>query len=328
MGVLKLVPGISAARLAHLATIDVASLPGDYYPYEYWIEEGVGITGPAASPFGPGPTKIDTDVIHYGAGYYPNGVENINMVQHLRATNRDYTFNRGYSIGYNHFIDAFGNVWEARGWRIRNAANSTVAPNFNVRSMSMHVVVSKTNSNPTDATAYPANAAQAASLRWYRREQKRRAGFELALLGHRDTKPTGCPGSGIYHQIWHTDDFDITESPVVVEPPVEPPVVVVPPSSSKPVDSDLMVTIWQGTDCAAEFIGMVDKNGNALEIRWIQGDPKYIAARDAHIAAGGRVERQPLTGRRFQYVVLHGPVPYGDSYAWSEADFLLVKPDA
>lgn len=321
MGVLKLVPGISVSRLAHLATIDVASLPGDYYPYEYWIEDGVGISGPAASPYGPGPSKIDTDVIHYGAGYYPNGVENINMVQHLRATNRDYTFNRGYSIGYNHFIDAFGNVWEARGWKIRNAANSTAVNNFNVRSMSMHVVVSKTNANPSDATAYPANAAQAASLRWYRREQRRRAGFELALLGHRDTKPTGCPGSGIYFQIWNTDEFDITEPvPPVVAPPV-------PPYSSKPVDSDLMITVWQGTDCAAEFIGMVDKNGNALEIRWIQ-TAKQQRQRDAHLAAGARLERQPITNRRFQYVTLLGPVPYGDSYNWTEEDFSEVKPNA
>ncbi len=240
MGVLKLVPGISPARLAHLATIDVGSLPGDYYPYEYWVEEGFPISGPAASPFGPGPDKIDTDVVHYAAAYYKNGSDNVDMVQKLRAENRDYWLNRnpGYALGYNHQMDRKGNIWECRGWRIRNAANSTTAPNFNVRSMSMHIVVSKLNSIPTDSQAEQANAAQIASMKWYRKEQKRRAGFELALLGHRDTKPTGCPGSGIYFQIWNTNDFAI---PVVIEPKPEPPIIVVPPSTGKRKKMDFIV---------------------------------------------------------------------------------------
>ncbi len=78
----------------------------------------------------------------------------------------------------------------------------------------------------------------------------------------------------------------------------------------------------------AEFIGVVDKNDNALEVRWIQGDPRHIAVRDAHIAAGARVVREQLGGGRFRNVVLNGPLPFGDVIQWTESDFFLVKPNA
>lgn len=242
MGHLVIPAGVTIPswRRQHLDTIDVDSLPGDYYPYECWVEAGFPISGPAAAGFGPGPDRIDTDVCHYAAAYYSNGSENVGMVRKLRAENRDYWLNRnpGYALGYNHQGDRHGNCWECRGWLIRNAANSTVAPNFNIRSMSMHLVVSKLNSIPTDSQAETANDKQIALMQWYRREQRRRAGFELALLGHRDTKPTGCPGSGIYFQIWSTDVFDI-DAPIVIDP--QPPAVFLPEE-----DDMTVITRWEG----------------------------------------------------------------------------------
>jgi hypothetical protein len=125
----------------------------------------------------------------------------------------------------------------------------------------------------------------------------------------------------LYNQVVSKRVLEIIGTPPTPEPPPVPPVV------NPPLDSDLMITVWKGTDCLAEFIGMVDKNGNALEIRWI-ATAQQQAARDAHIRAGARVEAQPLTGRRFQYVVLQGPIPTGDTYAWSDADFSEVRPNA
>lgn len=124
----------------------------------------------------------------------------------------------------------------------------------------------------------------------------------------------------LYNQVVSKRILNIIGTPTQPQPSV-PPVV------NPPLDSDLMITVWKGTDCLAEFIGMVDKNGNALEIRWI-ATAKQQAVRDAHIAAGARVESQPLTGHRFQNVVLQGPLPVGDTYNWTEADFAEVRPNA
>lgn len=146
----------------------------------------------------------------------------------------------------------------------------------------------------------------------------------------------------VNNEPWHVQPIEVptarrnyTGAPLQVwklpgeaTPPKPDPKPNVPDPKPTPVNSDFMIKVWQGTDCAAEFIGMVDKNGNALEIRWIQGDPKYIDMRDAHIKAGAAVEKQPLTNRRWRHVTLLGPIPHGDTYNWTEADFFLVKPNA
>lgn len=86
-----------------------------------------------------------------------------------------------------------------------------------------------------------------------------------------------------------------------------------------------MVTVFQPNDCKAEFIGMTDANGNALEVEWIQ-TAKDQARRDAHIKAGARIDKGPGTRGRFVNCNLIGPIPTGDTYPWSAKDFNKVRP--
>lgn len=97
-----------------------------------------------------------------------------------------------------------------------------------------------------------------------------------------------------------------------------------PTPTPLPHGGDLMITVFQPSDCDAEFIGMVDKNGNALEIEWIDSAAAQ-ARRDAHIGAGARIDKGPATKKRFTNCILRGRVPVGDSqYQWSAADFFRV----
>lgn len=101
------------------------------------------------------------------------------------------------------------------------------------------------------------------------------------------------------------------------------PVVIVPQPSDPPAGGDIVITVFQPTDCLAQFIAVCDKNGNALEVRWISS-AKDQAVRDNHLAAGARVDRGDCTKGRFRNCVLRGPVPHGDAYAWTPDDFWLV----
>jgi N-acetylmuramoyl-L-alanine amidase len=90
------------------------------------------------------------------------------------------------------------------------------------------------------------------------------------------------------------------------------------------VKKDLMITIFKPTDCLAEFIAMTDSNGNALEVEWITtvADQRR---RDAHIAAGAKVDRGPVTKGRFINCILNSALPVGDTYNWSPSDFHRIR---
>ena len=76
-----------------------------HHPRTAWQETGYPITGPAPKQ------RATTAVLHY------SGSDNIpdNIPQWLRSMQRDYTNNRGYSLGYWQLVDQTGNAWQIRG---------------------------------------------------------------------------------------------------------------------------------------------------------------------------------------------------------------------
>ena len=77
--------------------------------------------------------------------------------------------------------------------------------------------------------------------------------------------------------------------------------------------------IFKPTDSAAQFIGIADKNGNAIYLTWVD---KQRA--DAWQAAGIEVfDKLSLGG--FTNCVLLGPLPTGDAlHEWTGAEFFRV----
>jgi hypothetical protein len=126
---------------------------------------------------------------------------------------------------------------------------------------------------------------------------------------------TACPGVPIHNRM--------PELRTPYQAPTIPPPVVVPPTPPTS-NGDLMIVVFQPTDCAAEFIGMQDKNGNVLELEWING-AEGIRHRDAHISAGAKIVKGPHANGRFKNCTLTGPIPHGDSITWSASDFHRVR---
>jgi hypothetical protein len=88
------------------------------------------------------------------------------------------------TINYNFLVDKFGRIWEGRGWQYRNAANG--ANTNNTTSMSVCVLVGKTDATPTQETI---NA-----LRSLWRQSSTHFGRQLIVQCHRDVRSTACPG--------------------------------------------------------------------------------------------------------------------------------------
>lgn len=115
------------------------------------------------------------------------------FIANLRSSQRYYVAERDYSYGYN------AAVWDAltaeiRGEAFRCAANGGTAtnpPSFAVQ----------VRSGGSTSSAREANADEIASIRKIVAWAEGKAGRRLDILGHRDHKPTGCPGDAIYAQI-------------------------------------------------------------------------------------------------------------------------------
>lgn len=138
-------------------------------------------------------SEIDTVAPHYTAAVnLPDGDVNeykTHIPPYLRAIQRDYQINRGYSIGYNWAIDWLGGIWELRGWDFKCAANA----GHNNHVISVLCLVDG---------ADPLTDEAAASMRFVVGMTEQKAGRRLAVKGHRQLPAaTGCPGNGIVGQI-------------------------------------------------------------------------------------------------------------------------------
>ena len=141
---------------------------------------------------------MDINALSYITLHYigADGVNLSDIPQFLRNAQLDYVLNRGYSLGYNSAVDEDGEEWEIRGFDYRCAANGTQATN--IPSYSIVLLLPNTWSVPPTAqidgvrnlvSKIRATAAAAGN------------GDFLEINGHRDLKPTSCPGDPIYTMI-------------------------------------------------------------------------------------------------------------------------------
>lgn len=268
MGTLILGSNTSASRKAFLQSIDLTRLPGKFFARESWEDPSLPVEGPSFPGFGSGNSLVNTEVFHYPGGYWANGTANLDIAELCRQGQRNYMNKpEPYSYGYNFKCAPNGDVYEIRGWDIRNAANGTPSPNANNRTISMQIVANKLNSAPGDGQAEPANSAQLAAIKWFRSENARRAGFALPYLGHRDTKPTACPGTGIYFQVTHRE-FEFTSEPIPEPIPEPTPQPDPTPAPFYPEDIEMILldygtpgVDWWWTRCL----------WTGTHVAWVQG---------------------------------------------------------
>lgn len=162
----------------------------------------------------------------------------------------------------------------------------------------------------------PLNEGAKLAFRWWNAvlEATGRLANPSEIVPHcdMDGAQTACPGKPILS--------DMAELRLPYVAPVKPK-----PTTPVTTKELLMITVFQPDDCAAEFIGMTDQNGNALEVEWIQTASDQ-RRRDNHLAAGARIDTGGATHGRFTNCNLIGPIPTGDSYQWSERDFHKIRP--
>jgi hypothetical protein len=130
-------------------------------------------------------SRIRMFVAHYTAAQ----TVPTDTASYLRAIQRDYLVNRGYSIGYNFAVDRTGQAWECRGWDIQAAANR----GYNDQTITVLCLV-----NWQDAMGDP---PMAVTFRNIGAEANRRTGRTLTVVGHNDIGATRCPGDGITAQL-------------------------------------------------------------------------------------------------------------------------------
>ena len=167
------------------------------FPYDIprgdWEEPGHTIAEHTNSPALDW-SKITNVTIHFpGTPGEIGRATRSGFISNLRSSQRYYETARGYSYGYN------AAVWDAltaeiRGEAFRCAANGNTATN--TPSFAIQV-----RSGGSTASARGANDDEIASIRQIVAWAEGRAGRRLDILGHRDHKPTGCPGDAIYAQI-------------------------------------------------------------------------------------------------------------------------------
>ena len=160
------------------------------------------VVGPAAMP-----ASIVRIAIHYTAAANLSdgdaGEKAGDVPAYLRAIHRDYTVNRGYSVGYSFAADAYGQAWELRGLDIKCAANK----GMNDTTYAILCIV-----DGNDA----ANPPMVGAVREIVSAIYAHLGRIVPIVGHRDIGATACPGTGLYAQIQ-----DRTFVPIA--PPPEPP---------------------------------------------------------------------------------------------------------
>ena len=180
---------------------------------------------------------------------------------YLRLIHRDYTVNRGYSIGYNFAIDQDGIAWELRGFDIKCAANRGV----NDTTIAVLCLVDGAEAmNPAMVATFKALAAEA----------QRRTVQELVVVGHRDIGATACPGNGIYAQVV-SGQLDPPEPNIPPSIPIPPEIPSIPTPPQKPPiqpgDDSMTIRIFESQTNPKEFNAMFfaecDSKDRSIELQ-------------------------------------------------------------
>ena len=161
---------------------------------EVWQDPSFPVFGPTDNP-----ANNDVVVCHYTASDNlidgDPGEHAENLPAYIRAMQRSYALNRGFSLGYLWAVDWLGGIWQIRGWEYQSAANA----GHNDHTTPVLVLVDG-NDRATDEAA--------ASIRCIVAEAARRSGRPQSIKGHgqlrRETgigTATACCGTGLQSQI-------------------------------------------------------------------------------------------------------------------------------
>jgi hypothetical protein len=152
----------------------------------------------ATEPITP-PPAASPELVHHAVCHYPGSgdtwVPPTDVAAHLRSQQHWGLGAKGYNYWYNFVIgpNAFPDIWEVRGFDIRNAANNGDKPpysdfedpNWNGYTVSIQIMCS---------TAHPPTADQIKSFQYCLAMCDDFYGETLTLIGHRDSDDTDCPG--------------------------------------------------------------------------------------------------------------------------------------
>ena len=196
--------------------------PVESYPYDVtrsdWEQPGWTIDEHTSSP------PLDWSRITNVTVHYPGAVTVLGepsagtLISHLRAAQRSYVNSRGYSYGYNAVV--WGGVsGEVRGDTYRCAANGTNTANTSSFAVQVRVPGQSPDKDGND-TSTVATDADVAEVRRIVAWCEAKAGRPLEVVGHRDHKPTGCPGDAMYDQV-EAGVFDPVTTPPTPPPEVE-----------------------------------------------------------------------------------------------------------
>lgn len=126
-------------------------------------------------------TSVEAIILHHTTGATLGAALSDDWVRSIQ----DEHFNNGWvDIGYSFLYDAYGAIFEGRGWGVTGA--HTVG--WNSRG---HAFAYLGNGDE------PLPAAAQGALEWLVHESDRRFGAK-EIIGHRTVNPTHCPGDWIY----------------------------------------------------------------------------------------------------------------------------------
>lgn len=232
-----------------------------------WEEPGWTIAEHTGSP----PvdwSRIEAVTVHYpgSSGSWTRTPTERQVIDYMRSVQRSYVNSRGYSYGYN--VQVWGeHIAEGRGDRYRNAANGV----NNSTKISVQVKVPGQNTNGQPATAVEVEAVRKV-VAWAQEQ----AGRELYVDGHRDNKPTGCPGSGLYQQV-QSGVFlpDVLGDPEVFTPMTETRLLETREEhgGTGPIQGEHTVVVpgAQGASAAVVTLTAVDPSDSGFVTAWSAG---------------------------------------------------------
>jgi hypothetical protein len=157
-----------------------------YHPRTEWVDVRYPVYGPPIEW-----SHIDTAVIHYTADdVVPDGSRPDVVAGYLRAIQKSYTINRGYSIGYLFAVDQHGGVWQLRGWEYKSAANA----GHNDHTFPILMLTSGVDR---------ASSAAVHAVQQLIADAQQVTHRTLSIIGHGDLHgaATACPGVGLRVQL-------------------------------------------------------------------------------------------------------------------------------
>jgi peptidoglycan recognition protein len=111
-------------------------------------------------------------------------------------------------IGYSWLVDAWGNIYEGRGW-LRSGAHT---PGFNSKGHAIAYIGWGIGPVPDEAIEGFARCVVAG-------QQAGAVTLNPTFIGHRDALATACPGDGLYSQIDAIRSVVLNLPPATIDPP-------------------------------------------------------------------------------------------------------------